>query len=191
MLSAKDWALMKAWHEEGIPLPIVLEAIESCFVKASEGRRNRVVSSLAYCRHAVKEIWSDRRDMYVGGSESVPESDVSSGLQRIAVELRELASSAESRLAGALERAADAIEAMGNVSTPSAEERLTAIEESMFEEIRSGLDDSERAEIDAELDRRLTGSREISPDVAERTREANLRGILRSRYRLPRLSLFA
>ena len=29
VLSAKDWHLMKRWNDDGIPLPIVIEAIES------------------------------------------------------------------------------------------------------------------------------------------------------------------
>src|SRR5439155_1109448 len=27
ILSAKDWALMKSWHDEGVPLPVLLDAV--------------------------------------------------------------------------------------------------------------------------------------------------------------------
>ena len=29
ILNAKDWALMKKWHDDGVPLPIVIEAIDT------------------------------------------------------------------------------------------------------------------------------------------------------------------
>jgi hypothetical protein len=48
VFSAKDWALMKSWHDDGIPLAIVLEAIDSCFEKRRETGRKRVISSLSY-----------------------------------------------------------------------------------------------------------------------------------------------
>jgi hypothetical protein len=31
VLNAKDWSLMKGWAEEGIPLAVVIEAIDAVF----------------------------------------------------------------------------------------------------------------------------------------------------------------
>ena len=53
ILSAKDWALMQKWRAEGIPLPVVIEAIDSVFEKNETSGRRKVISSLSYCRHAV------------------------------------------------------------------------------------------------------------------------------------------
>src|ERR671935_1782558 len=64
ILSAKDWALMRKWHDEGIPLPVVIEAIDSVFEKNETSGRRKVISSLSYCRHAVKEMWNERRELY-------------------------------------------------------------------------------------------------------------------------------
>src|SRR5437764_938195 len=58
VLNAKDWALMKEWHEAGVPLPVVIEAIDTVFEKAAE--RKKVVNSIHYCKHAVKELWDER-----------------------------------------------------------------------------------------------------------------------------------
>src|SRR5712671_3603320 len=33
ILNAKDWALMKKWYEDGLPLPVVIEAIDAVFEK--------------------------------------------------------------------------------------------------------------------------------------------------------------
>src|SRR5437763_2929596 len=52
VLSAKDWHLMKRWHDDGIPLPIVIEAIDTVFQKNEESGRRKTISGLSYCRHA-------------------------------------------------------------------------------------------------------------------------------------------
>jgi len=65
ILSAKDWALMKSWHDEGVPLPVVIEAIDSVFEKNETSGRQKKINSLSYCRHAVKELWDERRELTV------------------------------------------------------------------------------------------------------------------------------
>src|SRR5438552_9480676 len=84
ILSAKDWALMKKWHDEGVPLPVVIEAIDSVFEKNETSGRRKAISSLSYCRHAVKELWDERRNLYVGGSEQPPESAPAAVLEDLA-----------------------------------------------------------------------------------------------------------
>src|SRR2546423_12146646 len=84
ILSAKDWALMQRWRDEGIPLSIVIEAIDSVFEKNETSGRRKVISSLSYCRHAVKELWDERRNLYVGGSEQTPESAPAAVLEDLA-----------------------------------------------------------------------------------------------------------
>ena len=63
IVSAKDWALMKSWREGGVPLPVVIEAIDTVFEKNETSGRKKVISSLSYCRHAVKELWDERREL--------------------------------------------------------------------------------------------------------------------------------
>src|SRR5215813_11999711 len=73
ILSAKDWALMKKWHGEGVPLPVVIEAIDSVFEKNETSGRKKVISSLSYCKHAVKELWDERKELSVGEEGTTPE----------------------------------------------------------------------------------------------------------------------
>src|SRR4029077_7979962 len=89
ILSAKDWALMRTWAEESIPLPVVIEAIDSVFEKNETSGRRKIISSLSYCRHAVKELWDARRDLYVGGSDVTPEVSPEARLESLAERLRE------------------------------------------------------------------------------------------------------
>lgn len=192
VFSSRDWALMKSWHDEGIPLAIVLEAIESCFRKAEEGKRRRVVSSLSYCRHAVGELWADRRDLYVGAEESVPEADAAGQLDRLASVLSEIAAEEkEESTSRALTTAASSVSGIGTRSVPQIEDELGRIEDALFAQLLDSLDEETRDTIHSELQQRLAqSSAPLNDDVAERTRAANLRGILRTRFRIPRLTLF-
>ena len=50
ILNAKDWALMKKWFDDGIPLTVVIEAIDSVFEKNETSGQRKMISSLSYCR---------------------------------------------------------------------------------------------------------------------------------------------
>src|SRR5437868_7720628 len=87
ILSAKDWALMKKWHDEGVPLPVVIEAIDAVFEKNETSGRKKVISSLSYCRHAVKELWEERKELAVGDDATTPEAAPVEALNALATEL--------------------------------------------------------------------------------------------------------
>ena len=59
LLSPADWQTAKAWHEQEIPLGVVLEVLESVFARLRERGSSRRISSLAYCAPAVEEAWSE------------------------------------------------------------------------------------------------------------------------------------
>src|SRR5438067_7652451 len=80
---------MKKWQGDGVPLPVIIEAIDSVFEKNETSGRRKIISSLSYCRHAVKELWDARRDLYVGGSEVTPEVSPEARLESLAQQLRE------------------------------------------------------------------------------------------------------
>lgn len=168
ILSAKDWALMRKWAEDGIPLPVVIEAIDSVFEKNETSGRRKVISSLSYCRHAVKELWDARRDLYVGGSDVPPEVAPEARLTELAERLPQPFASRVRELA--TER-----------SVPRIEQALMEIEQEM---IASLVDDSIRSEL-AALD-----TSKLDPKIRARTEEANLRRLVRERFALPRLTLF-
>jgi hypothetical protein len=168
ILSAKDWALMRQWAEEGIPLPVVIEAIDSVYEKNETSGRKKVISSLSYCRHAVKELWNARRDLYVGGSDVPPEVAPGARLNDLAQALPEPFASRVRDL----ER---------ERSVPRIEQALMDIEREMIESL---VDDSIRSELAA-----IDTSR-LDPKIRARTEEANLRRIVRERFGLPRLTLF-
>lgn len=181
ILSSKDWTLMKKWHDDGVPLPVVIEAIDSVFEKNETSGRRKVISSLAYCRHAVKELWDERRNLYVGGSEQTPESAP-------AAVLEELAKRLETSDAG--RTFADRVRALvSEKSVPRIEQRLIDLEAELFQNVISTATDAV-AVMRADITASLANASSLDEKTRARTEEANLRRLIRERFDLPRLTLF-
>lgn len=161
VLSAKDWALMKEWHEAGIPLPVVIEAIDAVFDK--QDTKGRKINGLRYCRHAVKELWDERRELQIGASETSPEENVEPLLEA-------LAASAPAAFATRIRELASL------KSVPRIEEKLMEIEE----ELLASLATEELRE----------KARAMSAGAGERTEQATLRRLVREEFGLRRLTLF-
>jgi len=191
VFSAKDWALLKLWEAEDIPLAVVIEAIDCCFDKQSKTGRRRTISSLTYCRHAVKDLWEERKDLLVGSEGRLPELDPVSRLQVLAEELERSGASQSPVLSEVLSRAAASIRSIKPASAPKTEGALMQLEQELIVQVLSALDEESRRSIDEELDRALSGYGELGSEVLRATREANLRRLLRDRLSIPRLTLFA
>lgn len=191
IFSAKDWGLMKGWKDEGIPLAVVIEAIDQCFDKKAESGRRGVISSLSYCRHAVKAIWAERRDLLVGADRTVPESDPAVRLAHLGEKLLEAAAQLTGDARDLMaETAASVVQLAKGRSVPAIEEELMKIEQELFENLAATLSVQERAALDAEVDAALSPYRSLEGETLRKTREANFRRLLRSRMNVQRLSLF-
>ncbi len=86
VLSPRDFALARGWHEAGVPLATVLVGIDRAFESAD-------VTSLAYCRRRVEElVASGRRPVArpTPPAESVPLKDVEELLATLVERLGEL-----------------------------------------------------------------------------------------------------
>lgn len=188
LFSAKDWALIRKWKEEGIPLAIVLEAIDSCFEKRQKSGRKRVVSSLSYCRHAVQEIWDERRDLHVGTEQPMPEVSPEKRVAELSIEVDAVAD-ADARVMGRIRKAAAEIRELEGKTVPQIEEALITIEEVLLEDLYQLLPAERRGAVEQKLERSIEGARFRDEQTADRTRRANLRRILRSELGLPRLTL--
>lgn len=180
VVNAKDWALMKKWQEEGIPLPVVIEAIDTVFAKAEE--RNKVVNSLSYCKHAVKELWAERRALHVGEHDVAPEE----GAEPLLVALAE-----ELDVAGAPQFVVEKVGALTKEkSVPVIEEQLIELERELIEAVFASLSAAEACDVRAAIARALGDTSKLDEKTRARTEEANLRRIVRERFGLPRLTLF-
>jgi hypothetical protein len=163
VLNAKDWVLMKKWAEDAIPLPVVIEAIDSVFEKAAE--RQKKVNSLSYCKHAVTELWKERRELAVGANEAVPEEGAEPSLNELADLLETSAPSFAPRVR----------ELARERSVAKIEERLIELEHELALSLAS-------EEIRAEAASAAAGN--------ARAEEAHLRRLVRERFGVPRLTLF-
>ncbi len=184
VLSAKDWLLMKKWREEGIPLPVVIEAIDSVFEKNESSGRKKVISSLSYCRHAVKELWEERRELQVGGEEVLPEESPGAVLEALAVEVESSSSDSARAFAPRIRELA------AEKSIPRIEERLIDLEHAMIEAIVASLPAGEASALREQVVRSIGESSKLDAKTRSRTEEANLRRLARQRFALPRLTLF-
>lgn len=181
ILNAKDWALMKKWFDDGIPLPVVIEAIDAVFEKNETSGRRKVISSLSYCRYSVKELWDERQNLYVGGGDVAPEAAPGALLEALARTL-----DAHPHAAAF----ADRVRALATEkSVPRIEERLIELETELLDSVIA----SAAVEIDAlraEVAASIGPSSRLDEKTRKRTEEANLRRLVRERFGLPRLTLF-
>lgn len=172
ILNAKDWALMKEWNEAAIPLPIVIEAIDSVFDKNIEKGSKKAINSLSYCKHAVKELWQERRELQIGSGETAPEENVGPLLESLAASVEPIAPPFATRIR----------DLIAEKSAPRIEERLMELEEELLETL---LPQAEELRTEA---------RTLSAGADEKTRAraeaAHLRRLVRERFGLPRLTLF-
>ena len=179
ILSAKDWVLMKSWHDEGVPLPVVIEAIDSVFEKNETSGRQKKINSLSYCRHAVKELWKERKEMLVGAAGETPEAAPGPLLDALALQLEGVPAVAAF--------APRVRELAGEKSVPRIEEKLMELERELLDAVIAAED---VAAIRAEIAASLAGAK-LDDKTRARTEEANLRRLVRERFGLPRLTLFA
>jgi hypothetical protein len=181
ILSAKDWALMKKWHTDGVPLPLVIEAIDTVFEKNETSGRRKTISSLSYCRHAVKELWDERKELYVGAGETTPERVVAETLEGLAQQLE------TSALGAPFAPRVRELARAGSV--PKIEEQLLDLERELLDAVIA----TAPAEVSAlrdEIAGALGDTSRIDEKTIARTVEANLRRLVRERFGLPRLTLF-
>lgn len=180
ILNAKDWALMKKWSEDGVPLPVVIEAIDQVFEKNEISGRRKVISSLSYCRHAVKELWEERKELLIGANEGSPEAGADEALEA---------------LAAAVERVSNEIAAKiralaAKRSVPVIEEGLIELETELIAHLMATIPAAELEAIRAAVAKSLGDTSRLNEKTRARTEEANMRRLIRERFELPRLTLF-
>jgi len=174
VLNAKDWALMKSWNDEGIPLPVVIEAIDSVFDKNEAKGNKKTINGLSYCKHAVKELWQERKELQIGAEGASPEENVEPLLEELAARLEPTAAASF----------ADRVRALAHErSVPRVEEQLMELEQELIDSLLP-LADELRAEA-----RALTSG--ADEKTRARTEEAHLRRLVREKFGVPRLTLFA
>lgn len=168
-LNSKDQHLAVEWYKAGIPLPVIIEAIDMVFDRFDA--KQRKVNGLSFCKHAVKELWDERRELQVGAEGSVPEEDPSARLDVLAIALESTPGHAY----------ADRVRALRG-SVPHIEEQLMELETELIETLLP-----QAPELRAEAEALVAGTDE---KTRVRSLEAHVRRLARERFGIPRLSLF-
>lgn len=163
LISPMDWALVESWKNAGIPLHIVLRAINKSFdAYDSRAPRFRKINSVLYCQQEVESTFSDYRLALTGseakaeeksfskseaaqaGAEAFPREALVSFIARCADELRrarEFASASDrteladtlARSLSRLESIAAEIEGSNRVDAEALERDLDSIERIILE----------------------------------------------------------
>lgn len=85
LLSPSDWQVARLWHQQGIPLTVVRDALEDVFARRREkGARGRI-QSLRYCAETVEERWRQVQELQAAGMrQSATQVDVQARLLALA-----------------------------------------------------------------------------------------------------------
>jgi hypothetical protein len=196
---------MASWRDAGIPLRVVLQALDNVFASRSASHPSRPVLSLSYCQHAVKEAFDSWREAQVGAPAGAAEPAAEPGPNETAGCLEGwaralLVAAGESHLAGAsLQRTAErlrqmaaAVQAVDPPSLAQMEEELESLEDLLLDELLAELAPASRQELEEEAARELAPLEGRLTERAYRaTFQVHLRARLRARHSLPRLTLYA
>lgn len=178
LLSPADWQVASRWHQEGVPLDLIRQALEEVFAKRKERGTKGRISSLRYCAPAVEAAWADLRELTAPGErDAAPALDIPSRLKNLAALVPpEIAP----RVAGL------------HGDAPSVEAELSALDREMLAAADASLDVERRREVDAAVEKTLAALRGRLPvEELERSRERLTHQVLRQRLGLPVLSLFS
>jgi hypothetical protein len=211
LLSPRDWALIGAWREAGIPLRIVLQGIENVFDaferRAAPGTRARRINSLSYCRQEVLALHDLHRTLHAAeagrpqpGGEGPPPA-VLRHLGRLQRSVRAAMAAASAAgldaLVGPLAGAAAALKDLrralktGGARPAEAEEVLGRLDAGLVEAARAALPPAVVGDLERGTDAALAARRgRMTAGAWEATRAAHLARALRRRCGMPRLSLF-
>ena len=184
LLAPSDWQLAKRWHQQGIPLGLVLETLEAVFAARQARGAKGKVQGLRYCASAVEKAWLERQELAATGKrQEAPTLELPERLRRLSESLLACESVTEdlARRVAALEGTPENIEAA-----------LQRFDQEMIEMVMDRLDVSSLDEIKESIETSLTKLRSrLGESESARVRDRLMREAVRRRLDLPVLSLFA
>jgi hypothetical protein len=209
LLSPRDWGLIGEWKDAGIPLRVVLQAIDNIFDgferRSPAGRR---INSLSYCRQEVLALHDIYRTLHAVDAGRPREGEEATGLRAAARHLGRLLRRVRASMAGASETRRDLLVAClarvasdlrllrreiktGVLDPQLLEERLRRFDEELLGAARASLSEAERSALEDAAGKTLgpAGDR-MTPTARDGTRHALLARLLRDATALPRLTLF-
>ena len=197
-LSPLDWALMEAWQEGGIPLHIVIRAIEQVFDNFDKNPGPRSIKGLMFCREEVEAQYEEWLKAQAGKPVEASEvaapfnvSEISDHLHGLSASLRLNTSAA---LAEDIDRAGvRLVEIADNINDNLEQVDLSLKDvESLLDEALLSKSDRGRFDIvKKETDKELRPYKStMNAESYKSTHRLMLLKRLREEENIPRLSLF-
>jgi hypothetical protein len=195
LLSPLDWALIETWQEAGIPLHIVLRAIEKVFDNHDKSTKKRSIKGLAFCREEIEVQYAEWQESQIGKSkDDGEESEETFTIEGVSAHIN------------------DVISALSIAKNPTFDEsfsriiaRLDELNKTLtddFEKIETSLSQIEKI-LDEELKRNATKlhlteieqqlsgyKKQLDKATYQKTFDLMLLKCLRDEHEIPRLSLF-
>ncbi len=196
-LSPLDWALMETWQERGIPLHIVIRAVEQVFDNFDKNPGPRTIKGLMFCREEVEAQYEEWLKAQAGKPTETSESalfnvvEIQDHLHGLAASLRLNKNPA---LAEDIERASvRLLEIAGNVNDNSEQLDLSLkdVETLLDEALLARSDKKVFDAIKKDTDKELRPYKSTMPaESYDATHRLMLLKRLREEENIPRLSLF-
>jgi hypothetical protein len=206
-VSPQDVALVDVWWDAGVPLAVVLRALEEVFERRRAAGSSRPVGSLGYCRHAVEAAFEEWKESRLGarrlavgaaGREAAIAPQAAAFLRARQAALEGAAAIAGGPPAAVLGRAAAeltalaaALEANTAEALLATEQALEGIEDRLLDDLGAGLPVADREALAEQCRREVEPLRaRLTARAYDATLASRWRGALRARFGLPRLSLY-
>ena len=199
LLSPIDWAMIEGWRDRGIPLHLVLRAIEGVFDGFDKNPGPRSIKGLLYCREEVEAQFKEWSAMQAGkGKNGSNEGSIEFSPEKIGEHVEtvigELRLSTNQELREDIDRAIDRLRQLAaehSNDLATADQALSDIESFLEHALLTKLDKARMAEAEKEVAAQLRPYKaEMEKEAFEQTRRVLLLKRLRDEERIPRLSLF-
>lgn len=200
LLSPIDWAMIEGWQERGIPLHIVLRAIESVFDVFDKNPGPRTIKGLLYCREEVEAQYAEWLTAQIGRSDAetstvagqtYSKTDIEAHIRAAIAQLRD---ATNKRLAEDFERAATRLEELQtnlNDDIELLDRSLIDIEHFLDHAILTNADKKHLKQWERETTAQLKAFKSDMPEEAyEQTFRLLLLKRIREELGVPRLGLF-
>ena len=193
LLSPIDWAMIEAWQGRGVPLHVVIRAIESVFDGFDKNPGPRSIKGLVYCREEVEAQFKEWTEMQAGKTKD--ENPVEFPPERIVEHIEDviaqLQRSENPDLRDDLDRAIDRLRqlaAQHSNDLQTADHSLSDIENFLEHALLTRLDTSA---VEKEVASQLKPYKsQMEPEAYEQTSRVMMLKRLREEEGIPRLSLF-
>jgi len=197
LLSPIDWAMIEGWRDRGVPLHIVIRAIENVFDGYDKNPGPRSIKGLLYCREEVEAQFLEWTTMQIGKNDSNEGSIQFSPeriVEHIGTVITELQQLTNAQLHEDIERAISRLQELATKHSndiETADQALSDIENFLEHALLTKLDAARLATVEKDVVSQLRPFKsQMEPAAYKQTSRVMMLKRLRDEERIPRLSLF-